>query len=49
VRVAIEVWLDQVGNFGFADVELEHGCFFGAIDHARGITFVEPEQEINGI
>lgn len=28
MRVAIEVRVKQVGDFGFAGVELDHGCFF---------------------
>ncbi|OKH44675.1 hypothetical protein NIES30_21930 [Phormidium tenue NIES-30] len=43
VLLAIEVWVEQVGDFGFAGVEPDHDCFFEAIDRARSTTFVEPE------
>ena len=49
VRVAIEVWVEQVSNFGFAGVELDHSCFFGATDCARGTTFVEAEEGVEGV
>ena len=42
VRFTIEIWVEQIGNFGFAGVELDHDCFFRATDCARGTTFVEP-------
>jgi hypothetical protein len=47
--IGVKIWIEQIGNLGFTEVELDDIGFLRATDRARSATFVEPKQRIKSL
>ncbi len=45
---SIEVWIVEIGNFGFVQVDFDEGGGVHASDRAAGAGFVETEHWVEG-